>query len=123
MERGANIALMAKYGYEQEFTLFNETHKTLVEKDYDNLETATPHPSHDLLIYRSLQSDFYGAIADICEPLGISLGKMHEEIGGGFMEACIDVGEGLEPAHQEVRGRRYNRRNGSPIQSNRLKIC
>jgi len=102
MERGVNIGLMAKYGYEQEFTLFNETHKTLVEKDYDNLETATPHPSHDLLIYQSLQSDFYGAVADICEPLGISLGKMHEEIGGGFMEACIDAGEGLEPAHQAV---------------------
>ena len=27
------------------------------------------------------------------------------------------------PSHQEVRGRRYNQSNGSPTQSNRLKIC
>ena len=27
---------------------------------------------------------------------------MHEEIGGGFMEACIGAGEGLEPADQLV---------------------
>lgn len=38
----------------------------------------------------------------MCEPLRIDLAKMHEEIGGGFMEACIAAGSGVEPADQLV---------------------
>jgi glutamine synthetase len=38
----------------------------------------------------------------MCEPLRIDLAKMHEEIGAGFMEACIGAGEGTEPADQLV---------------------
>ena len=34
--------------------------------------------------------------------LRIDLAKMHEEIGGGFLEACIAAGTGLEPADQLV---------------------
>ncbi len=102
LERASGMGIVPKYGMELEFTLFNETSKSLQEKNFDNLETATPHPSHDLLIYQSLQSDFYGEVADICDPLKIKLAKMHEEIGGGFMEACIHAGIGLGPADQAV---------------------
>jgi glutamine synthetase len=42
------------------------------------------------------------SLAAMCEPLKIDLAKMHEEIGAGFMEACIGAGEGLEPADQLV---------------------
>lgn len=102
LDRAAAAGFYPTYGYELEFTLFNETTTSLREKDFDNLQTATPHASHDLLLYQSLQSDFYAEVADICEPLGISLGKMHEEIGGGFMEACINAGQALNPADQAV---------------------
>lgn len=102
LDRAADAGFHPTYGYEIEFTLFNETSESLREKDFDNLQTATPHASHDLLLYQSLQSDFYTKVADICEPLGIEIGKMHEEIGGGFMEACIDAGQALRPADQAV---------------------
>ena len=102
LERAEAMGIFPKYGYEQEFTLFNEDSASLATKGYDGLETATPHASHDLLIYQSLQSEFYAEVADLCAPLGISLGKMHEEIGGGFMEACIGAGQGLNPADQAV---------------------
>ena len=102
LDQAEDMGIFPKYGYEQEFTLFNEDTASLRAKGYDGLDTATPHPSHDLLIYQSLQSEFYGEIADICEPLDVSLGKMHEEIGGGFMEACIGAGQGLAPADQAV---------------------
>ncbi|RVD13165.1 glutamine synthetase, partial [Mesorhizobium sp. M4B.F.Ca.ET.017.02.2.1] len=46
--------------------------------------------------------EWYGAVAAMCEPLKIDLAKMHEEIGAGFMEACIGAGEGMEPADQLV---------------------
>ncbi len=91
-----------KYGLELEYTLFDETAESAKAKGYHKLKTATLHKSHDLLLYQVVQSEWYEAVAALCEPLGIELSKMHEEIGGGFMEACIAAGEGLAPADQLV---------------------
>ncbi len=94
--------LVPKYGMELEYTLFDETPETARAKGYRNLKTATPHASHDLIIYQTVQTEWYEALAEMCPPLGINLAKMHEEIGGGFMEACIAAGTGVEPADQLV---------------------
>ena len=102
LERAESLGLKPFYGFEQEFTLFNETSESIATKEFDNLNTATSYPSHDLLIYQSIQSDFYAEVADMCEILGVRLAKMHEEIGGGFMECCIDAGSDLEPADQVI---------------------
>jgi len=91
-----------KLGYELEFTLFNETADTLREKGFDNLRTATAHASHYLVIYQAAQSEFYNGVADFCEPLKIHLAKMHEEIGGGFMEACIAANTAMAAADQAM---------------------
>jgi glutamine synthetase len=94
--------LVPKYGMELEYTLFDETPESARAKGYRNLKTATPHASHDLIIYQTVQTEWYEALAEMCPPLGINLAKMHEEIGGGFMEACIAAGTGVEPADQLV---------------------
>lgn len=91
-----------KYGMELEYTLFDETPESARAKGYRNLKPATMHASHDLILYQAVQTEWYEAIAAICEPLKIDLAKMHEEIGAGFMEACIGAGEGVEPADQLV---------------------
>jgi glutamine synthetase len=102
LARAARLNFFPKLGYELEFTLFNETADTLAAKGYDNLRTATPHASHDLVIYQAAQSDFYSGVGDLCVPLQIRLAKMHEEIGGGFMEACIAASTALAAADQAV---------------------
>ena len=102
IDRAAEAGLVAKYGMELEYTLFDETPESAREKGYRNLKTATMHPSHDLILYQTVQTEWYEALADMCGPLQIDLAKMHEEIGGGFLEACIGAGEGLEPADQLV---------------------
>ncbi|GAA6140966.1 glutamine synthetase family protein [Hydrogenophaga sp. 5NK40-0174] len=102
LERAAGMGIVPKLGYELEFTLFNETPETLQAKQYDGLRTATVHPSHDLIIYQAAQSDFYNEVADFCGPLQIQLAKMHEEIGGGFMEACIAANSALQASDQAV---------------------
>lgn len=102
LARAADLGCSAKMGYELEYTLFNETAESLAQKGYDNLRTATAHASHDLVIYQAAQSEFYGAVADMCGPLGIRLAKMHEEIGGGFMEACIAADSALRATDQAV---------------------
>lgn len=102
LARAAEAGLFPKYGMELEYTLFDETPQSARAKGYRNLKTATPHASHDLIIYQAMQTEWYEALAAICEPLQIDLAKMHEEIGAGFMECCIAAGEGLEPADQLV---------------------
>lgn len=100
LRRAKAAGLYLRYGLELEYTLFDETPESAKAKGYRNLKTATLHKSHDLLLYQVVQSEWYEAVAEMCEPLGIKLAKMHEEIGGGFLEACIAAGEDLEPADQ-----------------------
>lgn len=100
--RSEAAGYVAKYGMELEYTLFDETPESARAKGYRNLKTATPHASHDLIIYQAQQTEWYEALAEMCVPLRIDLAKMHEEIGAGFMEACIGAGEGVEPADQLV---------------------
>ena len=102
LDRAAGMGFAPKYGIELEYTLFDETAASAKAKGYRNLKTATVHKSHDLVIYQAHQSDWYDSVADLAEVLDIDLAKMHEEIGGGFMEACIAAGEGLQPADQLV---------------------
>ena len=102
LARAEAAGLVAKYGMELEYTLFDETPESARAKGYRNLKTATAHASHDLILYQAVQTEWYEALAAICEPLKIDLAKMHEEIGAGFMECCIGAGLGLEPADQMV---------------------
>ncbi len=102
LDRAGAAGLVPKYGMELEYTLFDETPDSAQAKGYRNLKPATQHASHDLILYQAVQTDWYEAISVMCEPLGIDLAKMHEEIGPGFMEACIGAGQGLEPADQLV---------------------
>ena len=102
LERAAAMGITPKYGLELEFTLFDETAESLAAKGFRNLTPATRHASHDLVIYQSLQSDWYRDVAEMCEALKIDLAKMHEEIGAGFMEVCVGAGTGLAPADQTV---------------------
>lgn len=101
-ERAGKAGFTPKYGMELEYTLFDETPESARAKNYRNLKTATLHKSHDLVLYQVQNTEWYEAIAEMCEPLGIDLAKMHEEIGGGFLEACIAAGTGLAPADQLV---------------------
>lgn len=102
MDRAADMGMTPYYGMELEYTLFDETEETAKAKGYRGLKTATMHKSHDLLTYQVMQSEWYEAVSEMCEALGIQLSKMHEEIGGGFMEACIEAGSGMGPADQLV---------------------
>jgi len=102
LARADKAGLEPKYGMELEYTLFDETPESARAKGYRNLKPATLHASHDLILYQVVQTEWYEAMSEMCEPLRIDLAKMHEEIGAGFMEACIGAGTGVEPADQLV---------------------
>lgn len=102
LDKATAMGLTPFYGLELEYTLFDETEATAKAKGYRDLKTATQHKSHDLLTYQVLQTEWYEAVSAMSDSLGIRLSKLHEEIGGGFMECCIEAGSGLEPADQLV---------------------
>ncbi len=102
LNRAAEAGITPRYGLELEYTLFDETGESAQEKAFRNLKTATLHKSHDLITYQVLQSEWYQDVSEMCEKLNVKLSKMHEEIGGGFMEACVDAGTGIDPADQAV---------------------
>jgi glutamine synthetase len=60
---------------ELEFTLFDETPESARAKGYRNSRTATAHASHDLILYQVVQSEWYEAVAAMCEPLRIDLAQ------------------------------------------------
>lgn len=100
--RAAAAGFHPTYGMELEYTLFDETAESARAKGYRDLRPATPHASHDLILYQVVQTEWYEALVALCDSLRIDLVKLQEEIGPGFMEACIGAGQGIEPADQMV---------------------
>jgi glutamine synthetase len=89
LNKGADNGLNLKYGLELEYTMFNETAQTSQEKGFRNLTPATAHPSHDLLIYQSAQSEWYSDVADMCDAIA-ALRASHfarEWLGDTFVDA------------------------------------
>ena len=95
MARADAMDLVPYHGVEYEFTLFNETPTSVVEKGFRNLNVTTPYKTYYVLQRQSVWSEFYNAIMDACQALEIPLDTMHEEMGPGFMEATIAYGPGV----------------------------
>lgn len=102
LAKGREMGFVPRYGFEFEYTLFNETAESIRAKGFRNLQTATPFASNCLLAYQTLQADWYEAVIEMCESLGIDMITAHEEIGAGFMEICLAPQDGLEGADQGV---------------------
>lgn len=98
--RAHEAGFSPNYGIELEYTLFDETPQSAKAKGYRDLTPATTFASHDLVLYQSVQSEWYDQLVDMCAPLKIDLYKAHEEIGPGFMEVCLGAGRDLAPADQ-----------------------
>ena len=94
--------LSPRYGLELEYTLFDDSIDSVRAKGYRNLKTATPHKSHDLVLYQVQQTEWYEAVAAIASRSASSWRKCTRRSAAAFMEACIAAGEGLEPADQLV---------------------
>jgi len=78
---------------------FADFHDSVLRIDKSSLRTMPFERAED--------SQLYLAVADMCEVLGVKLAKMHEEIGGGFMECCIEAGRELEPVDQLIMLRNF----------------
>lgn len=87
---------------EYEFTLFNESSRSIREKDYRNLNLATLGKSYNLMLRQGVDTDFYNALLDCFACLDVPLEGVHEEMGAGFMEAALGYQEGVLAADNAI---------------------
>ncbi|RKP10254.1 hypothetical protein THASP1DRAFT_34178 [Thamnocephalis sphaerospora] len=92
------LGLEAMCGSEFEFFHFQETPRTLVEKEHQKLAPMTPGMFGYSLLRPSLQQDYYYALINECRQFGIPLEALHTETGPGVYEAALEYTGALEAA-------------------------
>lgn len=102
LAKGEAMGFVPRYGLEVEYTLFDETRESIRAKGFRNLQLVTPASNTYRLSHQSAQADWYEAVLELCEGLGIEIAATHEEIGPGFMEVSLAPQDGLVGADQAV---------------------
>ena len=95
LERLKEKGFLARAALEYEFFLFNETSRTIEEKEFKNLENYTPGMFGYSILRNSVKSDFFQDILSMCSSMDMSLEGLHTETGPGVIEAAISVDEAL----------------------------
>jgi glutamine synthetase len=83
---------------EFEFFLFDETPRSLREKNYRDLNTLTPGFFGYSVLRASVHAEFYEALLKLCDAMRFPLEGLHTETGPGVLEAAITYSNALEAA-------------------------
>ena len=94
--------LYPRFGVELEFTLLDETSKSIKNKSYNNLSTTTLESSYNLLQRQNLQSEIYNDFINFSEIMKIEVEAWHEEMGAGFMEVALLSGKTIKSADDTI---------------------
>jgi len=78
---------------EYEFFMFNETPKSVREKNYRGLETWTPGNFGYSVLRSTVNSDFYAELIDLTEQMDMPIEGLHTETGPGVLEAALAYDE------------------------------
>ncbi len=87
---------------EFEFFLFNETPKSIRDKQFRNLETMTPGNFGYSVLRSSTHADFYHQLLRLCEQMDMEVEGLHTETGPGVLEAALKYSEALKAADNAV---------------------
>jgi glutamine synthetase len=97
-----DIGYNASAAMEFEFFMFNETPKSLRDKNYNNLEPMTPGNFGYSILRNSTHADLYHKLMDTFEKMNIPIEGMHTETGPGVMEAAIEYTDALRAADNGI---------------------
>jgi glutamine synthetase len=98
LDKAQSMGFGVKAGFEYEFFVFDETPKSVREKNYRNLTPIQPGYFGYSVIRNTVESDFYRALLDSCQRMDMALEGLHEETGPGVLEAAITVDTALAAA-------------------------
>ncbi|MCB2099645.1 MAG: glutamine synthetase [Rhodobacterales bacterium] len=98
LAKAAEMGFSVKAGFEYEFFVFEETPRTVREKNYRDMTPLAPGYFGYSVLRNTVESDFYRALLDGCEAMDLRIEGLHEETGPGVLEAAIQVDDGLAAA-------------------------
>ncbi len=96
------LGYKATTALEFEFFLFNETPKTVREKNFSNLEPMTPGNFGYSVLRNSTHADYYHDILDLAKDMGMPIEGLHTETGPGVLEAALEHSDALRAADNGV---------------------
>ena len=96
------LGYSATAAFEFEFFLFNETPKSVRDKNFNNLEPITPGNFGYSVLRNSSHASFYHEIMNLTEEMGMPLEGLHTETGAGVFEGAIEHSEALRAADNAV---------------------
>ncbi|OWT65821.1 glutamine synthetase family protein [Candidimonas nitroreducens] len=89
--KARDMGFAADGALEYEFFMFNETPKSVREKNYRNLETWTPGNFGYSVLRSTVNSDFYTQLVELTEHMDMPIEGLHTETGPGVLEAALEV--------------------------------
>lgn len=98
VERAAKAGFTVHSAFEFEFTVMDETPRTLRQKGYSGLDHFADGNRTYSLQTAALHHDLLADFEAMMTQLGITLDAMHTELGPGFFEAPLLHAEGLKAA-------------------------
>ncbi len=91
LAKADSMGFAVNSAFEYEFFLFNETPKSVREKNYLNLEPITPGNYGYSMLRNSTHADLYHSIIELSEKMDFPIEGLHTETGPGVMEAALAV--------------------------------
>lgn len=93
IDKGRSMGFEAFAALEYEFFMFNETPKSVREKNYRNMEPWTPGNFGYSVLRSTVNSDFYSLLVDMTEKMDMSIEGLHTETGPGVLEVALAFGD------------------------------
>ncbi|PKF76656.1 glutamine synthetase [Vibrio sp. vnigr-6D03] len=104
-----DLGLNAFAAFEYEFFVFNETSKSVREKNYNNLEPITPDWFGYSMIRNSTYLELYQQLIDLGETMDFPIEGIHSETGPGVLEAALEVDKAMESADKAALFKTYTK--------------
>jgi len=98
LNRLGNLGYDATAAFEFEFFLFNETPKSIRDKNYNQLEAMTPGNFGYSILRNSTHANYYHEIMGLAREMDMPLEGLHTETGAGVLEGALEYSEALRAA-------------------------
>ncbi len=98
LDRLGNLGYDATAAFEFEFFLFNETPKSIRDKNYNQLEPMTPGNFGYSILRNSTHANYYHEIMGLAREMDMPLEGLHTETGAGVLEGALEYSGALRAA-------------------------
>jgi glutamine synthetase len=98
LSRASEMKFRVKAAAEFEFFVFEETPRSVRQKNYRDLQPITPGNFGYSLLRSGVHADFYHELLTLCVGMDMEIESLHTETGPGVIEAAIKVDDALAAA-------------------------